>query len=204
MNHFDQAAPSWDTNSVHWERSQAIAEIIQKDIPLNHSMKALEFGAGTGILSFMLKDVVEKITMMDNSSEMVKVMEEKVVRENAETLHPKLFDLEKVPFDEETFDLIFTQMAMHHVADIKHIILQFYTLLNPGGYVAIADLYPEDGSFHGDGFTGHLGFNPVSMASLLTSCGFNLPKFKSCFVVKKQIAGGETKDFPVFILIAQK
>jgi ubiquinone/menaquinone biosynthesis C-methylase UbiE len=42
-------------------------------------MKALEYGAGTGILSFLLSESFSEITLMDNSQEMVNVMHEKVI-----------------------------------------------------------------------------------------------------------------------------
>ncbi len=35
------------------------------------------------------------------------------------------------------------------------IIDSFSKMLNPLGYICIADLDEEDGSFHGDGFNGH-------------------------------------------------
>ncbi len=34
----------------------------------------------------------------------------------------------------------------------RRILEKFHDLLNPSGYLAIADLYPEDGSFHGLSF----------------------------------------------------
>jgi hypothetical protein len=43
----------------------------------------------------------------------------------------------------------------------------FMSLLKPGGHLAIADLYTEDGSFHGDGFHGHKGFDPAILAAML-------------------------------------
>lgn len=41
-------------------------------------MTAHEFGAGSGITSFILKDSLKEITLMDNSSEMVKAMKNKI------------------------------------------------------------------------------------------------------------------------------
>ena len=77
------------------------------------------------------------------------------------------FNLETDEYKGRKFDLIFTQMVLHHVTDIERIINKFHQLLNPNGYLAIADLYEEDGSFHGDGFTGHKGFNIDSLSDLL-------------------------------------
>lgn len=56
MNEFDKKAKDWNMNPVHIERSQAIAEYMINLIPLSNKMRALELGAGTGVLSFLLKD----------------------------------------------------------------------------------------------------------------------------------------------------
>ena len=163
MNEFVIKAAGWDQNPMHWDRSEAIAFEIERMLPLNAEMRVLEYGAGTGITSFLLKDHVKEITLMDNSSEMVRVMTEKIKTAKVKNLKVLNFNLEQSDYLNERFDLIFTQMVLHHVADIDLIISRFYKLLNPGGYLAIADLYPEDGSFHGDDFTGHRGFclNPL-------------------------------------------
>ena len=46
-------------------------------------MTAMEFGAGTGLLSFILKDHLKEITLIDNSEGMVKVLNEKVLTTKA-------------------------------------------------------------------------------------------------------------------------
>ena len=83
-------------------------------------MSALEYGAGTGITSFLLKDSLREITLMDNSTEMVRVMNDKIKTKKVRNLKALNFDLEKSDYLEESFDLIFTQMVLHHVADIEY------------------------------------------------------------------------------------
>ena len=63
MNEFDAKAAEWDKNPMHWDRSEAIANEIIKLIPLKKKMTALEYGAGTGITSFLLKDYLKEITL---------------------------------------------------------------------------------------------------------------------------------------------
>jgi hypothetical protein len=41
-------------------------------------MTALKYGAGTGITSFLFKDHFKEFTMMDNSPEIVRIMNEKI------------------------------------------------------------------------------------------------------------------------------
>jgi ubiquinone/menaquinone biosynthesis C-methylase UbiE len=78
MNDFDARAQSWDSNPMHWERSEAIATRLLQMVPVNPTMNALEFGAGTGILSSMLSPFFSTITMVDQSIEMVRMMQQKV------------------------------------------------------------------------------------------------------------------------------
>jgi tRNA (cmo5U34)-methyltransferase len=203
MSQFDTSAREWDNNPGHWERSEAIAKAILETIPLKPEMKALEFGAGTGILSFLLEGKFSEIVLMDNSGEMVKVMHEKVARTGLKHLKPLFFDLEITDFVDHSFDCIFTQMAMHHVGDIEKVVNRFYHSLNPGGWLAIADLYKEDGSFHGDGFTGHHGFEPQQMQNIFEKAGFIQVTTRSCFVVRKMIQES-IREYPVFLMIGQR
>jgi len=204
MNEFDIKAVEWDKNPMHWDRSEAIAKEIIKLIPLKNEMTALEYGAGTGITSFLLKDYLKEITLMDNSSEMVKVMNEKIKTTKVKNLKALNFDLEHTDYKGGKFDLIFTQMVLHHVTDTENIIKTFYGLLNPEGYLAIADLYPEDGSFHGEGFSGHKGFDIEKLSKLVQKIGFTNISHRQCFVINKKISDTETKQFEVFLLIANR
>lgn len=203
MNEFDMKAAGWDSNPMHTARSKAVAEHIRKLIPLNNSMTALEFGAGTGITSLLLADSLAHITMMDNSAGMVEMMNEKLKRSHHGNLKAEYFDLEKQDYKGGRFDLIFTQMVLHHVRDVNQILRKFSQMLNQGGYIAIADLYPEDGSFHGEGFNGHKGFDPKELQKLLERNNFINPVFMTCFTIEKETGHG-TEKFDIFIIAAQQ
>ena len=204
MNEFDIKAAEWDKNPMHWDRSEAISNEIKKLIPLRKDMKALEYGAGTGIASFLLKDYLKEITLMDNSTEMVKIMNEKIKASGAINMKALNFDLEHNDYKEGTFDLIFTQMVLHHVNDIETIISRFSKLLNRGGYLAIADLYEENGSFHGESFTGHKGFNINNLSLIIKKNSFIDISHKTCYVIDRKISETETAKFDVFILTATR
>ena len=203
INEFDNRAREWDKETIHWERSKAIAERMIAKIPFKPTMKALEFGAGTGILSFMLSDTFAEITLMDNSTEMIKVIQEKIDAYHSTNLKPILFNLEQEELSNDSFDCIFTQMALHHVVDTELIINRFNKMLNPGGYLVIADLYSEDGSFHGEGFTGHDGFDVKLLKENLEKVGFTNITSEECFVMKKGRADA-LREYPVFLLVAEK
>lgn len=202
MNEFDIKAAGWDSNPMHTERSKAVAGHIRKLIPLRKDMQALEFGAGTGTTSLFLADSLGSITMMDSSPVMVEKMKEKISEGMIPDLKAICFDLEKQEFDGK-FDLIFTQMVLHHVSDTDSIILKFSRLLNPGGYIAIADLYSEDGSFHGMDFTGHKGFDPGKLGIILQKHKFGNISHGKCFTIEKETKEHGKAKFDIFILTAQ-
>jgi len=204
MNDFDLKAAEWDNNPIIWDHAEAIAKEIKRLIPPRKDMTALEFGAGTGVTSFILKDSLKEITLMDNSSEMVKVMNNKIKTSKVKNLKTLNFNLERDDFKDEKYDLIFNQMVLHHIADIENIITKFYNLLNPGGFLAIADLYSENGSFHGEGFTGHNGFDIEILSNLLKKHGFSYISHRNCFTINKAISEMVTKPYEVFLLIANR
>jgi tRNA (cmo5U34)-methyltransferase len=163
----------------------------------------MEYGAGTGILSFILSDNFSEITLMDNSQEMVSVMHEKVANGNIKNLKPLLFDLEKTDYEGQKFDCIFSQMVLHHVSNTEQLLQKFYQMLHPGGFLVIADLYAEDGSFHGEGFTGHNGFNVDYLQNSLEKTGFDKIKSEQCYILKKAV-DTVLYEFPIFLLVATK
>ena len=171
MSEFDSRAREWDKDKMHMERSVAIAAGLEGMIPIQPSMKALEYGAGTGILSFLLKDRLSDITLMDSSREMINVCMEKIQYHKTNHIHPLWIDLENTQFDGK-FDLIYNQMVLHHVKGVEIMLQNFYDLLNPGGYLAIADLFTEDGSFHGIDVKVHWGFDPAALSVILHNAGF--------------------------------
>lgn len=203
MNEFDLKAPLWDTNPMHLERSKAIADMLVKQLPVSRKMSALEYGAGTGLLSFLLKDHLREITLMDSSEGMLTIIKEKVAHLGINNLKPVLIDLEKESYS-ESFDFIFNQMVLHHVKDIDKILEKFYSMITPGGFIAIADLYPEDGSFHGMDVNVHKGFDPEKLAGKLSNCQFRNISYERCFTVRKDLGNNETKEYPVFLMTAGK
>jgi hypothetical protein len=94
-------------------------------------------------------------------------------------------------------------MVLHHIDDVEKIIKKFHNLINPGGYLAIADLYAEDGSFHGEGFTGHNGFDIEKLSSWIKKQGFTGISHRKCYTINKKISESVTQPFDVFLIIAQ-
>lgn len=201
--HFDKKAKDWDKDVEKSTRAKLIATKIVDFIEPTNQMNALEFGCGTGLLSFALKDAFKTITLVDSSEGMINVLKEKIKNQQINNFKPLLIDLIKTPSKIEKTDVIFTLMTLHHINNIEQISNIFHSLLNTNGYLCIADLDEEDGSFHPkeQNFDGHFGFNKNNLETILKNAGFEIVHYSIPYTIENK----ETdKKYPVFLMIAKK
>lgn len=198
MSEFDSKARTWDMDQKHVDRARAIAAEMQKHVKLVPGMNALEYGAGTGLLSFLLRDKLQSILLMDNSKEMISVCNEKIDFYNSKNIIALHYDLENHDYPGR-FDLIFSQMVLHHVKDPEALLQKFHGMLSDHGQLVIADLYGEDGSFHDGDEDVHKGFNPSELLESLLAKGFSNGSFTECYKVSKN-----DRLYPIFLLVVEK
>ena len=202
-SHFDSKARLWDDNPVFQERGLKIAQAIRQAVPLHPRMRALDYGCGTGLLSFPLKDELGAILLADSSSGMLEVVKEKIAAQGARNMTALQLDLLSDPAPSEKFDLIVTAMTLHHVPDTDAILRIFHDLLQPGGYLCVADLDQEDGSFHGPEVDVHHGFDQADLGRRAAQAGFADIRFQAVFSIAKEHESG-TRTYPVFLMTAQR
>ena len=203
MSEFDARAATWDANTMHTARTRAIAGAIIRKVPLASTMRALEIGAGTGLLGMALQDRVGSILFTDPSSGMIDVLNHKIADGGFSQLAARVLDLATDAAPEGPFELVFSQMALHHVQDVAGHLRILYRLMAPGATLCIADLDAEDGSFHGEGFHGHKGFERGELGALLVAAGFERIEFETVHEMEREI-DGTLRKFPIFLLVARK
>ena len=201
MADFDSKAKKWDEVPGRVERAQAVAAAIREQVALSRAMSALEYGCGTGLLSFALQAELGQITLADSSSGMLEVLRQKIAHGGMPNMTPVQLDLAVDPVPAERFDLIYTLMTLHHIPDTTTILGCFHTLLQPGGILCIADLDKEDGSFHSHevDFDGHNGFDRTELSVGLEQAGFTNICFSTCYEMIK-----DERKYPLFLAVAEK
>lgn len=184
MTSFDDRAATWD-DPAKIERAAMVARVIGETIPLAPTMRLLEYGAGTGLVTQALRDEVGPVTLADASTGMRAVMEEKVRTGALTDARIWALDLSVDPVPDERFDLILTVLTLHHIHDLDPVLHAFGSLLVDGGVLGIVDLEAEDGSFHGEGFAGHHGFDRTELTARLEAAGFADVAFHPCGTVTR-------------------
>jgi ubiquinone/menaquinone biosynthesis C-methylase UbiE len=203
MIDFDARAATWDADPAKVSRALAVAAAIRNRVATGPGTRVLEYGCGTGLLGFALQPHCGRITLADSSSGMLATLQGKIAASGASNLQALRLDLASDPLPAERFDLVCSLMTFHHIADTARLLRDLHTLLDAHGHLCVADLDSEDGSFHGPGFTGHLGFARSALAGEAQAAGFHDIDFSTVYHVSKPESTGQT-DFPIFLMVARK
>jgi len=202
----------FDIQSITWDderrknRAKLIAQEISKSIQIEKQYTALEFGCGTGLISFCLNDKFEMITLVDTSKGMVDVLNSKINEFEIDNMKAYQIDInESNILPENSYDVIYTSMALHHIVNTETTIKNLYKLLKSDGYLCIIDLDEEDGSFHKEekDFNGHNGFNQNSLKNVLLEIGFKEVETNTFHEDLKVVEEMKVK-YSLFLMIGKK
>ncbi|MFN8259020.1 MAG: methyltransferase domain-containing protein [Bacteroidales bacterium] len=202
---FDKRAKDWDKDQQKVQRAEILAAEIIKYFSSRPFEHVFEFGCGTGLISYFLRDNFKHFTLADNSAGMIEVVNEKIKNEGLKNMVALHIDLTHQIPEIQKQDLIFAFMSLHHVLDLDEIFDAFYKLLKPGGYLCIADLDEEDGSFHykHPEFKGHYGFSRNKIETLYKKHGFDVEHYRIFYTIIKQVEN-TCKDYPLFMAVGKK
>jgi ubiquinone/menaquinone biosynthesis C-methylase UbiE len=107
--------------------------------PFPKGVRIMEIGCGTGyaMLNLGLAGVLEEAWGCDISQGMLDVC-----GDNAEKLgikvHLKQADAERLPYDDESFDLVIGHAVLHHLPDLDTSFREIHRVLRPGGKCVVA------------------------------------------------------------------
>lgn len=204
MSDFDRKAADWDNNHDHFNRAVKLANYLQEHIDLTQVKTAMEYGSGTGLLSFALKDILPSIVLMDSSAGMTNEAQRKVDEQQINSLHPLQYDIMTQELPQERYDLIFILQTLHHIDDTQLYLKKSAQLLNRGGYFVAIDLVKEDGSFHEDEFHGHKGFVQDELENKMKSADLEPLHYGICHSIEKEMEDGSIKKYPLFMMVGRK
>lgn len=199
LRDFDAAALNWDEQPRRVKLAGEIAAAIEAAVPLSEQWDGLDFGCGTGLVTLQLAPVLRSMTGVDSSSGMLERLGAKIATAGFSNVRTELCDMEQGKLPAGKYHLITSSMTLHHIREIAPLLKSLKTLLHPGGWIALADLETEDGTFHDDP-TGifHHGFGVEELTGLFEEAGF-----ASIAVTRATTVTKGNRTFPVLLATAQ-
>jgi len=197
---FDRRADTWDASDRRQALAEAAARAIKTTFPLRSDMVLLDVGAGTGLLTRRLLPDVGRVVAVDPSAGMLARLDEALSdrKDRVQSVHGDIMAYRC----DGCFDGIVSSMTIHHIPDTRRLLEHLHALLKPGGFLAVADLMPEDGTFHDHGNEGvhHFGFEEKALTKLTEEAGFEGVNYRKIFTVDK----GEGRNYGIFLLTARR
>jgi len=122
----------YDPDTAFQETQQLKNAVISNTV--NHFEKVLDIGSGKGILCVAFSDSAKEVIGLEpdkDAKEIAKFTKEYFGKNNI-----KFIDgiAQKMPFKNETFDLITSTSTLEHINGTRDVIKEIYRVLKPGGY----------------------------------------------------------------------
>ncbi|MDO5094346.1 MAG: class I SAM-dependent methyltransferase [Propionibacteriaceae bacterium] len=202
---FEARAATWDDDPARRERTERIARLIRDVVTIDGRPRAVELGAGTGLLSRLLADQLGPTTLLDASPGMVAAAEQALRDEGINDWTAAVVDLDHDALPGGPYHLALAQMALHHIHDVPGVLARLHSAMTPDGRVALADLDHDAAGLlhaHKPGFDGHHGFARQQITDWLVAAGFRAVQLHDAGVIGKEV-DGERQRFPLFLAVAR-
>lgn len=204
MSIFDSRSKEWDNKPRRIKLAFDVSEGMKEKLNLTGNETLLDFGTGTGLILLSFFGHVKKLIGADSSSGMLEVLKEKAAEAGIEELDTLLLDIDKDEIPHDSYDIITSSMVTHHLKNPEIFFKKAFAGLKHGGFICVADLDEEDGSFHdqNDGVEHH-GFSLEKVMEMLTKSGFENISIDIVTHVEKA-KDGKKMPFPIFLAVAEK
>jgi ubiquinone/menaquinone biosynthesis C-methylase UbiE len=105
-------------------------------INLAKGKKVLDAGAGTGRIAIKLQNGGANVTALDISPEMLAKLKKK--NHHIKTVEG---DMEQMPFEDESFDMVFSSLAIVHLKKVDTFLDECYRVLKNGGLLILVNIH---------------------------------------------------------------
>jgi ubiquinone/menaquinone biosynthesis C-methylase UbiE/biotin operon repressor len=167
---FDSMAGRLGRDYVPGKSWKSLAEAFLRLLP---PLVIADLGAGDGSFSLLLAERAARVIAVDSSQKMLDVAREQATRHSVKNAEFRLGDMEEVPIDDASIDLVFFSQSLHHAAHPDRAIAEAWRILRPSGRLVILDLakhrFEEAREMYADEW---LGFSEAEIEAMLSAAGF--------------------------------
>ncbi|HLV34308.1 MAG TPA: methyltransferase domain-containing protein [Spirillospora sp.] len=146
QSQFGKVAENYRLSTVHaaGEDLQRIVQLIAEH-PAQH---ALDAGCGAGHTAAAIAPYAEKVVAFDLTPLMLEQVEALAAERGLTNLTTKLGDIENLPFEDNSFDLVTSRYSAHHWPHPQTALNEIARVLQPGGRFIFSDIVAPDDPAH--------------------------------------------------------
>lgn len=142
QSQFDRVAANYRTSTVH-ARGEEFTQMLAL-AHLRGDEQVLDAGCGAGHTAMTFAPHVDQVTALDFTPSMLGQVAQLAAERGITNVETRLGDVEHLPFDDNTFDLIVSRYSAHHWPHPQQALHEFHRVLKAGGQVLLADVVGFD------------------------------------------------------------
>jgi ubiquinone/menaquinone biosynthesis C-methylase UbiE/DNA-binding transcriptional ArsR family regulator len=193
---FDSMAGRLGKDYVPGKSWKSLAEALLRLMP---PLVVADLGAGDGSFALLLSQSAKRVIAVDSSEKMLEVGREQAQRAGVANVDFRLGDMEEVPVDAASVDVVFFSQSLHHALHPGRALQEAARILKAGGRIVILDLakhrFEEARELYADEW---LGFGEAELEQMLLEAQFKNVKVS---VVDKS---AEAPQFQTLMATASK
>jgi ubiquinone/menaquinone biosynthesis C-methylase UbiE len=144
VSQFGSRAAAYVASSVH-AQGDDLRDVAA--LAAGHaSARVLDLGCGGGHVSFAVAPHVAEVVAYDLSEEMLAAVASEAAARGLGNLSTRRGAAEALPFEDASFDFVFTRFSAHHWYDAKAGLAEARRVLKPGGKAAFIDVIAPAGT----------------------------------------------------------
>ena len=135
---FGEQANAYLTSAVHSSGEEFAA--LDEAVAGQPHAKALDLGCGAGHVSFRIAAQLAEVVAYDLSQSMLATVQSAAADRGLSNIRVQQGVAEYLPFDDASFDFVFSRYSAHHWQDLGRALREVYRVLKPGGKVVFVDV----------------------------------------------------------------
>ncbi|MDR2980700.1 MAG: metalloregulator ArsR/SmtB family transcription factor [Puniceicoccales bacterium] len=168
--YFNSVAGKLGKNYCPGRSWEALGHLLFQMVP---HIRIADLGAGEGVISQLLARQADFVYCIDNSPRMIEVGSQLAEKHGIQNLEYRLGDIEDVPLDDASVDLVLLSQALHHAQHPEKALREAHRILKTGGKILVLDLkqhsFEKAHELYADQW---LGFSENQLCDWMSKTGF--------------------------------
>jgi excisionase family DNA binding protein len=203
--YFAQVAPVYDEMRKGCY-VEALRDILASRFAPPPGSVVADIGTGTGYLAKKLVDYAKSVNAIDSSPAMLEAAKQGLTENELEKIKFIEGDAHDLPLPDESQDLVYANLLIHHLLEPALAIKEMYRVLNHGGQVIITDIDRHNHQWtKSEKSDIWLGIERSDLRLWLKDSGFIDLKINDLgCICRVKSATGITVEIPMFLAVGRK